>query len=114
MMGGLLEAVCLARVNQLQDLRPVFTAKAAPKDKTSGKPRPLKDWGLKDDLDVANELGWIRQSAKDVGQVLRDYRNYVHPEKERSHGVSVNADDTAMFLAVLSSLCGQVIASANP
>lgn len=113
MMGGLLEAVCLARVNQLPDLKSVFTAQSAPKDR-GGKVRPLKEWGLKDYLDVANELGWIRQSAKDVGQVLRDYRNYIHPEKERSHGVSVNADDTAMFLTVLSSLCGQVIASAIP
>jgi hypothetical protein len=110
MMGGLLEATLLARVNRLTDLKPVFTARSAPKD-NSGKARPLKDWGLKDYLDVANELGWIRQSAKDVGQVLRDYRNYIHPEKERSHGISVDARDTAMFFTVFRSLADQVIAS---
>jgi hypothetical protein len=113
MMGGLLEALLLARVNGLSDLRPVFTATSAPKDK-SGKPRLLKDWGLKDFLDVANELGWIRQSAKDIGAVLRDYRNYVHPEKERSHGISINSDDSKMFLSVLSSLSSQIIASVTP
>jgi hypothetical protein len=113
MMGGLLEALCLARVNGVRDLKPVFTAAAAPKDK-AGRARPLKEWGLKNYLDVANELGWIRQSAKDVGVVLRDYRNYVHPEKERTHGVSINAEDSRMFLAVLSSLAGQIIASAGP
>jgi hypothetical protein len=113
MMGGLLEALLLARVNRLSDLKPVFTATAAPKDKV-GKPRPLKEWGLKDFLDVANELGWIRQSAKDVAAVLRDYRNYVHPEKERSHGISINSDDSKMFLAVLSSLSSQIIASVGP
>jgi hypothetical protein len=113
MMGGLLEALLLARVNRLTDLKPVFTARTAPKDK-SGKARPLKDWGLKDYLDVANELGWIRQSAKDVGQVLRDYRNYIHPEKERSHGISVDSHDSAMFLAVFGSLAEQVIASVGP
>lgn len=113
MMGGLLEAVLLARVNQMANPKPVFTAANAPKDR-SGKTRPLKEWTLKDYLDVANELGWIRQSAKDVGQVLRDYRNYIHPEKERSHGVTVNGDDTAMFLTILSSLCTQVIASVKP
>jgi len=37
MMGGLLEAILLARVNRLTDLKPVFTARAAPKDK-SGRP----------------------------------------------------------------------------
>lgn len=111
MLGGLLEALFLVRINRLANLAPVFTAAAAPKDK-AGKSRPLKEWGLKDYLDVANELGWIRQSAKDVGQVLRDYRNYIHPEKELSHGVTVAADDTAMFVNVFSSIAEQIVRSA--
>ena len=77
----------------------------------AGKPKPLKEWGLKDYLDVAKELGWIRQSAKDVGQVLRDYRNYIHPEKELSHGITVVAEDTAMFVNVFSSIAEQIIKS---
>ena len=62
-------------------------------------------------FDVANELRWIRQSAKDVGQVLRDYRNYIHPEKELSHGVTVDGQDTAMFVKAFCSIAGQIIAS---
>ena len=111
MLEGLLEALFLARINRLTSLAPVFTAAAAPKDK-AGKPRPLKEWGLKDYLDVGKELGWIRQSAKDVGQVLRDYRNYIHPEKELSHGITVVAEDTAMFVSVFSSIAEQIIKSA--
>lgn len=111
MLGGLLEALFLARINRLTNLASVFTAAVAPKDK-AGKPRPLKEWGLKDYLDVAKELGWIRQSAKDVGQVLRDYRNYIHPEKELSHGITVVAEDTAMFVNVFSSIAEQIIKSA--
>jgi predicted XRE-type DNA-binding protein len=103
MLGGLLEALFLARINRLTSLAPLFTAAAAPKDK-AGKPRPLKEWGLKDYLDVEKELGWIRQSAKHVGQVLRDDRNYIHPEKELSHGITVVAEDTAMFVSVFSSI----------
>lgn len=110
MLGGLLEALFLARINRLPNLAPVFTASAAPRDK-AGKTRPLKEWGLKDYLDVAKELGWIRQSAKDVGQVLRDYRNYIHPEKELSHGITVVAEDTAMFVNVFSSIAEQIIKS---
>ena len=80
----------------------MFTPSKAPKDK-AGKPKPLKEWGLKDYLDVANELGWIRQSAKDVGQVLRDYRNYLHPEKELSHGVSsLNTQRSAAKISACS------------
>jgi hypothetical protein len=111
MLGGLLEALFLARINRLTNLAPVFTAAAAPKDKT-GKSRPLKEWGLKDFLDVGKELGWIRQSAKGVGQVLRDYRNYIHPEKELSHGVTIAVEDTAMFVKVFSSVAEQIINSA--
>jgi hypothetical protein len=110
MLGGLLEALFLARINQLSNLAPIFTATAAPRDK-AGKTKPLKEWGLKDYLDVAKELGWIRQSAKDVGEVLRDYRNYIHPEKELSHGITVNGEDTAMFVTIFCSIAEQIIKS---
>jgi len=67
MMGGLLEALLLARVNIEPNKRGVFTAAAAPKDRGTGQTSPLRDWALKDYLDVAHELGWITRSAKDVG-----------------------------------------------
>ena len=47
MMGGLLEALLLARVNSVADKRPVFAAVGAPKDKNSGKPLPLQEWTLR-------------------------------------------------------------------
>ena len=68
----------LARVNQLKDKTPLFKAASAPKDKT-GAPLKLNEWGLKNYLDVAHELAWISKTTKDVGEVVRDYRNYIHP-----------------------------------
>ncbi len=112
MMGALLEAILLARINTMPDRAPAYTAKAAPRDKL-GKTKVMKEWGLKDFLDVAHELAWIRQSAKDVGDVLRDYRNYIHPEKELSHGAILAAGDTSIFLNVFCSLAEQVIQSAK-
>src|SRR5882762_2261700 len=47
MMGGLLEGLLLARINREPNQQPVFTAKNAPKDKKTGNPLSLKDWGLK-------------------------------------------------------------------
>lgn len=110
MMGALLEALLLARANRLPDPAPLFRAKAAPKDRT-GKAVLLKEWTLQHYLDVAHELGWITRSAKDVGEVLRDYRNYIHPEKERRHGVVLGPKDTAVFWTVFRSLAEQVLAS---
>jgi hypothetical protein len=84
MMGGLLETLLLARINKEPDKKKIFTANTTPKDKTTGKPLPLKEWTLRHYIDVAHELNWISQSAKDISAILRDYRNYIHPYKELS------------------------------
>ncbi len=109
MMGGLLEALLLARVNQLTDKRPVFNAKSAPKDRQTGKPLNLTRWGLKDFIAVSHEIKWISPTTKDVGNVVRDYRNYVHPQKEHSHGVSISPDDARMLWEIAKSVARQVL-----
>lgn len=111
MMGGLLEALLLARINKEIDKSKIFTAKAAPKDPTTGKTLHLKEWTLRHYIDVAHEVGWISKSAKDISEVLRDYRNYIHPFKELSHGVSLTSDDGHLLWEVVKSLSRQVIKS---
>lgn len=109
MMGGFLEALFVARANRLHDKSPLFRAKATPIDNRTKKPLPLPEWTLRPYIDVAQELGWISRSGKEVAAVLRDYRNYVHPEKERSHGVHLNAHDSSMFWQVTKSLTQQLL-----
>lgn len=113
MMGGLLEALFVARANYMTNKSPLFRAKATPMNSKTKKPLALPGWTLKPYIDVAAELGWISRPGKDVAAVLRDYRNYVHPEKERSHGVKLNYHDSAMFWDVTKSLAHQLLASAN-
>ena len=109
MMGGLLEALLLARINKEQNKTNIFSAGNAPKDKSTGKTLPLKEWTLRNYIDVAHEMKWISQSAKDVGEVLRDYRNYIHPYKELSHGVHLSEDDAILLWEVSKSIARQVI-----
>ncbi len=109
MMGGLLEALLLARVNLESNKAPIFTAHAAPKK--AGTTLHLKEWGLKDYIDVAHELGWITKSAKDVGEVLRDWRNYIHPHKEHLHKIKLTKSDGLVLWGVAKSITIQVIAS---
>lgn len=111
MMGGLLEALFLARVNHEKDKSLVYKANAAPKEK-DGKTSELDKWGLSNFIDVAHELGWISQSAKDVGAVLRDYRNYVHPYKEFKHRVRLNANDVPLLWDVAKNIAIQILNSA--
>src|SRR5579884_595953 len=96
-MGGLLEGLLLARVNKESDQKPIFTASAAPKDKKTSNPLPLKEWMLKNYIEVAHELGWITKSAKDVSSVLGEYRNYIHPQKEFSHGIVLTPEDATIM-----------------
>lgn len=110
MMGGLLEALLLARINRLSPMQPAFMAKAAPRDK-QGKTLPLREWGLRDYIDVCHELRWLTPSAKDVSAVLRDYRNYIHPVKEHSHRLSLGESDAELFWTVVVELTRQVITS---
>ncbi len=111
MMGGLLEALLLARVNKETNKAPIFKATKAPKEKITGKTLSLNEWTLRHYIDVAHELGWISQSAKDIGEVLRDYRNYVHPYKELSHGINLSPDDSNLFWEICKSIAKQVTKS---
>ncbi|MFQ5715068.1 MAG: hypothetical protein ACE5GU_13655 [Candidatus Scalinduaceae bacterium] len=70
MMGALLKALLLARANRLNDMPKLFKAKATPIDAKTKKPRPLKEWTLKNYIDVGHELQWIAKSAKDVVKSL--------------------------------------------
>jgi len=108
MMGGLLEGLLLAKVNQTVNKGPVFTAKAAPKDK-SGQPLKLKDWGLKDFIEVAHELTWISQPTMVISNVLRDYRNYIHPHKEHALGISISPSDARMFWEITKNIARQLL-----
>jgi len=108
MMGGMLEGLLLARVNNTPDKGKIFRTKAAPKDK-SGKVSGLKDWTLNNYIDVAHELGWVSQPVKDISVVLRDYRNYIHPHKEYSMKLNLHPDDAAMLWSVCKSITLQIL-----
>jgi hypothetical protein len=109
MMGGLLEGLLLAKINQLPDKAAVFRATAAPIDSKTGKTLQLKEWGLKNYIDVAYELGWITKTTKDIGEVVRDYRNYIHPQKELSHGIVLEPGDSQMLWEVAKSITLQIL-----
>jgi hypothetical protein len=108
MIGGLLEGLLLARVNRENNKAPIFTAAAAPKDKQN-KTLGLKDWTLQHYIGVGHELKWITVAAKDVGVVLRDYRNYIHPQKELSHGISITTPDAVILWQIGKSIARQLL-----
>lgn len=103
MMGGLLEALLLARIQRESDKTLIMNSKSAPKDK-SHKTLPLQEWTLRHFIDVLHEVKFISHSAKDVGTVLRDYRNYIHPYKELSHGISLELSDAELWWGITKGI----------
>jgi hypothetical protein len=112
MMGGLLEALFVARANKMSDKTPLLTAAAAPKDKATGKTVNYQDWMLDSYIKVGFELNWITASAKDVADKLKEYRNFVHPAKELRLGVTLDLNDSSMFWQVTKALTRQLLLSA--
>ncbi len=110
MMGGLLESLLVARINGSPNKPAVYSAAKAPRDK-AGKTLVLADWKLIHMVEVAHELAWVTKSAKDVGNVLREFRNYIHPHKEYTDGVIIGEDDARMFWEVTKAITRQVLAS---
>jgi hypothetical protein len=102
MMGSILEGVLLHKVES--DLQRAYQAKAAPKDKPTGKPRPIHDWGLSAFIDVAHEVGWLQGDVKRFSHALRESRNIVHPYMQRLLQEMPDADTCA--------ICWQVVRAA--
>jgi hypothetical protein len=111
MMGGLLEALFVARANKLPNKDPLINATSAPKDRQTGKTQNYQDWMLDSYIKVGHELGWITDSAKQVADVLKEYRNYIHPAKELRHQVQLAYNDSAMFWQVTKAIVRQLLVS---
>jgi hypothetical protein len=109
MMGGLLEALLLARINRERDQSALFTAKAAPKISKTNSVKPLAQWMLNDFINVLSEVKWITVSAGAVGAVLKDYRNYIHPQKQLTHGMHLEPNDASLFWAVTKNIARQLL-----
>jgi len=112
MMGGLLEALFVARANKMPDPKPLISATNAPKDRATGKTTNFQEWMLDSYIKVGCELKWITESAKEVADKLKEYRNFIHPAKELRYGVTLGFNDSSMFWQVTKALARQLLLSA--
>jgi hypothetical protein len=112
MMGGLLEGIFLAKIQTLPDdtKKKVFTSIHAPKDTHTGKILPLKDWRLNSFIEVLQGVGLITKPAKNVSGIIRDYRNYIHPEREYSSGEEIaRPSDAVIYWSIFNAIIKQLL-----
>jgi len=75
-------------------------AKTSPKDK-NGKVLQFHEWTLSNFIDVAKEIGFLKEDVKKFSHSLRDFRNYIHPYQQAKQ--KFNPDEHT------AKLCWQVL-----
>jgi hypothetical protein len=103
--GSTLEGVLLGKA--LQFPKEFNQATAAPKDKT-GKVKQFQDWTLSNFVDVATEIGLLKEDIRKFSHSLRDFRNYIHPFEQMSSRFSPDEHTTKICLQVLKAALYQL------
>ncbi len=107
MAGSVLEAILFDR---LADSKWNTKAVASSHAKTkTGVAIGMKDWRLVDLIDIAVDIGMLPKDAADtIHQVLRDYRNFVHPKKEIRAAHPCTEAEAMLSLGALDSVCNYI------
>ncbi|MDX3854222.1 hypothetical protein [Streptomyces sp. AK02-01A] len=99
MLGSLLEGVlAFAAQVRVSDVR---------------MPKPLRSMGLNDFVDFAYKNKWIEHDAKLASELVRHYRNLVHPLAEKRTGHSPNRDTLDMCWPVVNATLNDLAATAT-
>jgi hypothetical protein len=112
LMGSILEGVLywLLTKNPEKSNR----ALSAPKDHKTGKNKPFYDWTLSQMIDVAHELGWLGVDVKKFSQSLRDFRNLVHPYRQKKEGTIPDEDTCRISWQVIQASMNDLVKAASP
>ncbi len=106
MMGSFLEGLLLSVVSSNQ--KDANLAKSAPKYR-DGKVKKFHEWKLQDLISVSHECGWIEVDVKDFSNLLRDYRNMIHPYRQLQKNVYPDLDTTKICWEVLNAALNDLI-----
>lgn len=105
MAGSILEAILydLLTADPVTQTKAVSSGKAP---KTGNNALVKGEWNLHDLIEVATDIGLLpNDRAKTFDQVLRDYRNFVHPKKEIRTGHPCGDGEAMMAKGALDAVC---------
>jgi hypothetical protein len=106
MMGSLLEGALLQMAMRRPD--EANRTKAAPRE--GNKPRPWSQWRLSDLINVAVQAKWITVDLQAFSEVLRDYRNLIHPWESQAKAFHPTRDSAAICWEITRRVVDQLIA----
>lgn len=101
--GSLLEGVLLGVASKFP--KEFNTSKASPRNKDDKtKIKKFHLWSLNDFINVAHDIGFLKEDVKKFSHSLRDFRNYIHPYEQMSS--RFNPDEHT------AKICWQVLKTA--
>lgn len=106
LIGGILEGVLLGTASDIPRL--FNQAQSAPKDKDTGKVKIFSEWTLNNMIDVAAEIGILKQDVKKFSHAVREFRNYIHPYQQLSAQFSPDEHTALICFQVLKAAIYQM------
>jgi hypothetical protein len=82
-------------------------SKSSPKD-ISKKVKPFQDWTLSNLIDVAYDLGILKEDVRKFSHSLRHFRNYIHPYEQLSSGFNPDIHTAKISWQVLKAAIYQL------
>ncbi len=106
--GSILEAILYDVTNN----RPNFREKASNSPKAPKS--PIEFWKLGEAIEVSVDIGLLPMDrANTIDQVLRGYRNFVHPKKEGKMAYKCSEAEAFLAKGALDTVCNHLDATIN-
>ena len=102
--GSILEAVLIGA--RQKDQEKFNRSAKAPKAK--GKIKEFRYWHLGDLIDVASDIKLLNTDVEEFSHGLRDFRNYIHPDKQLQAGFKPDKYTAKICLEVLKAALADV------
>lgn len=104
MAGSVLEAILFAKLATTKWHTLALASTRRPKK--GPNPIPFEEWTLFNLIDIAVDVNLLQKDPADtIHQVLRDYRNFVHPKKEIRSAHACTEAEGMLSLGALDSVC---------
>lgn len=106
LIGSIMEGMLLGTaINYAQQFN---QATSAPKEKDTAKVRTFSYWTLNNFIEVATEMGMLKQDVRKFSHVVRDFRNYIHPYEQMSSRFFPDKQTALICFQVLKAAISQI------
>ncbi len=105
MIGSILEGILLGIASSYP--REFNQTQCAPRD-TEGRVRKFHEWTLNNFIDVASEVGFLKEDVKKFSHAVRDFRNYIHPYSQMASQFAPDKQTALICFQVLKAAISQI------